>query len=118
MGPATAATVTGGAITDADTSATLSTGSLLLGSASTDGLAIANGTSLTIDGQTISFSSSVATTIPPSANGGTVSTSGTIQDLLNAIDAITGGTSSLTGGKLVIGSGTTQNLVINGTAAN
>jgi flagellin-like hook-associated protein FlgL len=116
LGPSTAATYTATtAAADSKTGATTSAATLLSGgTTAVDGLgtAITDGSSLIVDGQTISFSSSAATTAP-SASGGTVSTNGTVQDVLNAIDAITGGTSSVTAaGKLSITSGTTQNLVI------
>jgi flagellin len=120
LGNAASATVTGTALTDSDTSDTVSaTTALSGGTTSTDALATAltAGTSLTVDGKTITFATSGATST--SANGGTINvSSGTVGDILSAIDEITGtsAASSVTGGKLVINTGTTSDLTIGGTA--
>jgi flagellin-like hook-associated protein FlgL len=51
----------------------------------------ADGDTLTVDGKILTFSSTNPTSTP-SADGGTISTTGTVQNLLDAIDAITGST--------------------------
>jgi hypothetical protein len=84
---------------------------VITGSSSVDGLTIADGDSFKIDGKTISFSSSAATAT--TANGGVISTTGTVQDLLDAIDKVTGnppGTASVASGALVIHTGTASDL--------
>jgi len=105
------------AVSDSDSSSTVTTATVLSGgTTSTDGLgtAIATGTSLVVDGKTITFSNSATTT--PSATGGNIDISGTVNDVLSAINAITGGTSSVAAGKLVIGSGTASDLTISGSS--
>jgi flagellar hook protein FlgE len=53
--------------------------------------AFADGDTLTVNGKTITFSASNPTTSPPGASGGTINlTTGTVGDLLGAIDAISG----------------------------
>ena len=111
--------VSGSNLTSTKTATTVTSATLLSGgSTTTDGLstALANGDSLVIDGKTINFSSSVATTTP-SANGGTVNISGSVSDVIAAVDAITGGTTTVNGnGGLVVGTGTTQALTISGSS--
>jgi flagellin len=125
LGPATAATVTGGVIdTNAASSAPAITATTLLVGAAGTALATApaSGSDLTIDGKTISFTTA-QTDVTSDGSGdvtigiGTGSTA-TVQTLLSAIDGITGATtaSSVSSGSLVINSGTAQNLVIGGTA--
>src|SRR5262249_5944183 len=82
------------------------------------GTAITNGSTLTIDGKTITFSTSQTTETTDAAGNvtmgiGTGSTL-TVQDVLSAIDGITGATtgSTVSGGKLVVSTGTNQNLVL------
>nr|HEV8010221.1 flagellar protein [Bradyrhizobium sp.] len=121
LGSGTNVTVTGTALTDSDTTDTVSASTLLVGgTTTTDGLATApaNGSSLTVDGKTITFSTAqTSTTTDGSGNVtigiGTGSTA-TVQTVLSAIDGITGATtpSTVTAGKLVLSTGTTQNLVI------
>jgi flagellin len=72
----------------------------------------ANGDTVTVDGKTLTFSSSASTNT--NANGGTISTTGTVQALLTAIDQITGAAtaSSVSGGKISIHTGTAADLSI------
>ena len=121
LGNGVNATVTGTALTDSDTTDTVTAATLLVGgTATTDGLATApaNGSSLVVDGKTITFSTAqVATTTDGAGNVtigiGTGSTA-TVQTVLTAIDGITGATtaSKVTAGALVLSTGTSQNLVI------
>jgi flagellin len=119
----TSASATQGAvIVDAKT-ATTTSGSTLLsgGTTSTDGLgtALTAASTLTVNGQTISFSTSAATST--SATGGVINvTTGTVQDVLDAIDKVTGtfGTASastITAGKITLSTGTTSDLSVAGT---
>jgi flagellin len=113
-------TVTGGSVSDSSNAAiTANTTLLNLKTVPT------SGTSLTIDGKTISFSTG-QTTITNDGQGdytigiGTGS-SLTVQDVLNTIDNVTGAAaaghaSSVSGGDLVLSTGINQNLVIGGTA--
>jgi hypothetical protein len=71
---------------------------------------------ITINGTTIAFNSGSGTT--GSAVAGTLSidvTTDDVQDVLDAIDAISGGTSSITGGAITLNTGTTSDLTIGGT---
>jgi flagellin len=121
LGSGTNATVAGTALTDSDTSDTVTAATLLVGgTAATDGLATApaNGSSLVVDGKSITFSTAqVATTTDGAGNVtigiGTGSTA-TVQTVLTAIDGITGATtaSTVAAGKLTLSTGTSQNLVI------
>jgi flagellin len=109
LGPSTAATVTGTAIPGA----ALTTTKL---SALTTAITTAD--SLTIDGKTISFTSSGGNTVT-SAGGSLDLTNATVGDLLAAVDTITGaasGSSTLNATKLVLSTGTTTPLVIGGAA--
>jgi flagellin len=118
-GPVANATVAGSVIASTRT-ATSVTGATLLtgGSATVDGLAgtLADGDSLTINGKTISFSTT-ATTTAPAATGGTINLgTGTVSDVLAAIDAITGATTASTAaaGVITLSTGTTSDLAISG----
>jgi len=108
----------GTALTDSDTADTLSTSTLLTGGATIDGLgtSITANSTLVVNGKTITFGSGATST---NANGGNINvTSGTIGDVLTAIDAITGNTatpSSLASGALQLQTGTTSDLTITGT---
>jgi flagellin len=120
---ASASATAGATITDSDTATTVSGATKLSGgTTSTDGL----GTSLTatstlsVNGQTITFSTSAATST--SATGGVINiTSGTVQDVLDAIDKVTGtfGTgsaSTIASGKITLNTGTTSDLSVSGTS--
>jgi flagellin len=117
----TDATATGATLTDSQTTSppVVSANSFLTGSTTTDGISgtIANNSSLTINGQTITFSTSAATTTP-SATGGTINlTTGKLSDVLAAINAITpGGTSVVTAGAIVLHTGTSGPLTVGGSA--
>ena len=108
LGPATNNTVTGGAVAGA-TSTSVKLTALTSPITTTD--------SLTIDGKTISFANGGGTTFTSTGETLDLSTA-TVGDLLNAIDGITGTTtlSSLNSTDLVLSTGTTQPLVIGGTA--
>jgi flagellin-like hook-associated protein FlgL len=75
--------------------------------------------SFTVDGKTISFTSSGGSTF--STTGATLDlTTATVGDVLKAVDTIAGntvGTSTLATGKLTLASGTAQDLVLGGTAS-
>ncbi len=109
LGPSTANTVTGTAIPGAAATTTK------LSALTT---AITTADSLTIDGKTISFTSSGGNTVT-SAGGSLDLTNATVGDLLAAVDTITGaasGSSTLNATKLVLSTGTTSPLVIGGAA--
>ena len=112
-------TVTGSAVTDSSNAA-ITANTTLLNLKTVP----ANGSTLTIDGKTITFSTA-QTTITNDAQGdytigiGAGSTLN-VQDLLSSIDSITGASASSTvngSGDLVLSTGITQNLVIGGTGA-
>ncbi len=136
LGPGTNNTATGAALTNDQTGGTapsITAATKLVGTAgaSSDDLAtaIADGSTLTVDGKTITFSTSATAASATDANGnvtigvGTGSTA-TVQTVLSAIDSITGATgtnaSKVTAGSLVLSTGTTQSLTIaqSGTGAN
>ena len=109
LGPSSAATVTGGAITGAAATTT---------KLSALGTPITSADSLTIDGKTISFTNSGGNTVT-SAGGSLDLTNATVGDLLAAVDTITGaasGSSTLNATKLVLSTGATSPLVIGGAA--
>ena len=120
----TATTFTGTAVTNNQTGGsapniTATTSLAAAASSSSDGLgtAVANGNSLVVNGKTLTFSSSASTST--NSNGGTISTTGTVQDILTAIDQITGAStaSTVSSGKLVVSTGTSADLSITGTSA-
>src|SRR5271163_2227341 len=125
LGTATNASVTGSAVDNNNSSPVAITAATLLVGASGTGsndlaTAITNGSTLTVDGKTITFSTaSTSSTTDSSGNitlgigsGSTLS----VGTVLSAIDSITGTAtaSSVAGGKLVLNTGTTQNLVVSG----
>ena len=123
--------VTGTAVTnDATTGAAgISATTLLVGTAgsSSNDLqspGITNGSTLSIDGKTITFSTA-QTTASTDGSGNVTIGIGTgstlkISDVLSAIDSITGTAtaSSVSGGSLVLSTGTAQNLVIGAGTGN
>jgi flagellin len=131
LGPGSNATATGAVVdNDNTTAAPISATTQLVGTAGagSNDLAtvIANGSVLTVDGKSITFSTaSTATSADSSGNVtigiGTGSTA-TVQTVLSAIDGITGTAtaSTVSGGKLLLSTGTTSNLTISqsGTGAN
>ncbi len=123
----TSATSTGTSVSnDNSTPAAISTSTQLVGTASSTSNdlaagAITDGSTLVVDGKTITFSTGTTTASSGSSSTGftigigTGSTA-TIQTILTDIDAITGGSgSTVVGGKLEIATGTTANLTITGT---
>jgi flagellin len=132
LGPGSNNTATGTAVNNKLTVPVAITAStLLVGGANSDSLTttIADGSTLTVDGKTITFSTSATAASATDANGnvtigvGTGSTA-TVQTVLSAIDGITGATgsnaSTVSSGSLVLSTGTTQSLTIaqSGTGAN
>ncbi len=113
----TNATVTGSSVSNDNTTAAAISGSTLLsgtgGSTSNDlASAITTGDTLTVDGTTFTF---VAGT---TSSGTNIGIGNSLTHLLSAIDTVTGAStaSSISGGKIVLSTGTTQNLVLAGTA--
>jgi len=112
------AAAAGTLISDAKTATTTTAATLLSGgTTSVDGLttAIATSDTITVNGKAISFNSGSGTT--GSATAGTLSidiTTGTVGDIINAVNAITGGTSTISGGAITLHTGTAQDLTISG----
>ena len=123
--------VTGTAVTnDATTGAAgISATTLLVGTAGStsndlQSPGITNGSTLSIDGKTITFSTA-QTTASTDGSGNVTIGIGTgstlkVSDVLSAIDSITGTAtaSSVSGGSLVLSTGTAQNLVIGAGTGN
>jgi flagellin len=120
-------TLTGTAVTnDATTGAAAITATTQLvgtaGSTSNDlqSPGITNGSVLTVDGKTISFSTAQTSSTTDALGNVTigigVGSTLKVSDVLAAIDSITGASaaSSVSGGKLVLSTGTAQNLVLGG----
>jgi flagellin len=121
-------TVTGTSITNDATSgaAAITAATQLVGTASSTSndlqTAITNGSVLTVDGKTISFSTAQTSSTTDSLGNVTigigVGSTLKVSDVLAAIDSITGASgstaSSVSGGKLVLSTGATQNLVLGG----
>jgi flagellin len=82
--------------------------------------AITTGSVLTVDGKTITFSTATTATSTDANGNVTIGTgagsTATVQTVLSAIDGITGAATAsvVTAGKLVLSTGTAQNLVISG----
>src|SRR6266481_4515593 len=117
LGNNTNATVTGSAVNNDNTTAVAITGSTLLsgaGSSTSNDLAtsITTGDTLTVDGVTFTF---VAGSVSAGTN---IGVGDTVGHLLSAIDAVTGSTvaSTVSGGKVVLSTGVTQNLTLAGSA--
>jgi flagellin len=117
--------VTGTAVTnDATTgAAAISATTLLVGTAGStsndlQSPGITNGSTLTVDGKTITFSTAQTTSSTDGSGNVTIGIGAgstlKVSDVLAAIDSITGTStaSSVSSGKLVLSTGTTQNLVI------
>src|SRR5580693_905774 len=130
LGPGTSVSVTGAAINNDNTTAAapITAATQLVGTpgaASNDlAAAITSGSVLTVDGKTITFSNAQATTTTDSGGNVTIGigtgSTATVQTVLSAIDGITGTAtaSTVAAGKLVLNTGTTQNLVIAGGTGN
>ena len=117
LGASTNATVTGTAVNnDNTTPAAISGTTLLSGTSSSTSndltSAITTGDTLTVDGTTFTF---VAGT---TSSGTNIGVGDTVAHLLSAIDTVTGASvaSSVSGGKITLSTGTTQNLVLAGSA--
>jgi flagellin-like hook-associated protein FlgL len=121
LGPGSNNTVTGTAVNNhLTTPVAITAATLLVSATNADTLAATptNGSSFTVDGKSITFSTS-QTSVTTDASGnvtigvGTGSTL-TVGDVLKAVDGITGATtaSTVSSGSLVLSTGTTQNLVI------
>src|SRR5271169_4561804 len=121
LGPGTNATVTGTAVLNNLSTAVAITGNTeLVAVTNTDTLSAtpANGSSFTVDGKSITFSTA-QTTVTTDASGNVTIGVGAgstlkVSDVLSAIDTITGATtaSTVSAGKLVLSTGTAQPLVI------
>jgi flagellin len=126
LGPGTNNTGTGSAVDNNLTSAVAITGATLLVSASnanTLAATPANGSTLTIDGKTITFSNATTTASSTDSNGNVTigigaGSTASVQTVLSAIDGITGTSTAsvVTAGALVLSTGTASNLTIAGTA--
>jgi flagellin len=121
LGPGTNNTVTGSVVDNNLTSAVpITAATKLVSATNSDTLATtpANGSSFTVDGKSITFSTA-QTNVSTDASGnvtigvGTGSTL-TVGDVLSAVDGITGTAtaSTISAGKLVLSTGTSQSLVI------
>jgi flagellin len=130
LGSGTNNTVTGAVIDNDNTTASvaITAATQLVGTASGTSndlhAAIADGSVLSVDGKTITFSTAQTSTTTDANGNVTIGTgagsTATVQTVLNTIDSITGaGTAStVNAGKLVLSTGTTSNLVIAGGTGN
>jgi flagellin len=118
-GAPTNGTVTALAASNNKAAAGITTSTTLSGTGTTDSVAtnFSASDTIVINGKTISFNSGAGNS--GTAAGGNLSidvTTGTVGDVLTAIDAITGGTgSSITAGKITLNTGTASDLTISGT---
>jgi flagellin-like hook-associated protein FlgL len=121
----TNAAATGTAVNNDDTTvAPISTATLLVGTAGTTSndlaTAITDGSTLVVNGKTITFSTATTSSTGSASSGFTIGigtgSTASVATILSDIDAITGTTpaSSVTSGKLVLQTGTTANLTITG----
>src|ERR1700744_6292345 len=121
----TSATATGTAVNNDDTtSVPITTATQLVGTAGTTSNdlpsgGITNGSTLVVNGKTITFSTANTTTSGSAAPGSTIGigtgSTNTVQTVLSDIDAIAGGTgSTVSAGALVLQTGTTSSLTITG----
>src|SRR5580704_13387396 len=121
LGNGTNNTVTGTAVdNNLTTPAAITAATALVSATNSDSLAAtpANGSSFTVDGKSITFSTGQTNVTSDGSGNVTIGvgagSTATVQTVLTAIDGITGaGTAStVSAGKLVLSTGTTQNLVI------
>ena len=121
----TNAAATGTAVNNDDTTVVVITSAtLLVGTANTTSndlaTAITDGSTLVVNGKTITFSTATTSSTGSAASGFTIGigagSTASVATVLSDIDAITGTTpvSSVSGGKLVLQSGITSNLTITG----
>jgi hypothetical protein len=119
---ATNVTLTGSAVlNNLGTPVAITAATKLVSAATSDTLAAtpANGSSFTVDGKSITFSTAQTTSTTDAAGNVTIGVGAgstlTIQSVLTAIDGITGAATASTvsaTGQLLLSTGTTQNLVI------
>jgi flagellin-like hook-associated protein FlgL len=126
LGSLTNATATGAVVNNDNTGGAvpITAATQLVGTASATsndlGTAITNGSTLTVDGKTITFSTSQTNVTGDGQGDFTIGIGAgstlKVSDVLAAVDNISGATvpSTVTGGKLVLSTGTTQNLVLGG----
>jgi len=99
-------------------SAPITTSTLLVTASNSDTLAATPTSSFTVNGKTISFSTSQTNITRDGSGNVTIGTGSgstlTVGDVLNEINTITGGTSSITGGAITLNTGTTSDLVLGG----
>ena len=106
------------------TPAPITAATKLVTAATSDTLAATPTGVLTVNGKTITFSTSQTTSTTDASGNVTIGTGAgstrTVGDLLTAIDGITGASvaSTVAGGKLTISTGTTSDLVISGTGTS
>jgi flagellin-like hook-associated protein FlgL len=121
LGPGTNNTVTGTVVdNNLTTPAAITASTLLVSATNSDTLATtpANGSSFTVDGKSITFSTGQTDVTTDTSGNVTIGVGAgstlTVGDVLKAVDGITGATtaSTVSAGKLVLSTGTTQNLVI------
>jgi flagellar hook protein FlgE len=110
--------VNGVAVNDQEATAEpITSTTLLSGSAGSDSLSsgFKNGDTITVNGKTITFTTSSTVATSTGSNGGTINLStGNVGTLLTAIDEISGTTtpSSVAGGVVTLQTGTAQNLSV------
>jgi flagellin-like hook-associated protein FlgL len=121
LGPGTNNTVTGTVVDNNLTTAVpITAATELVSATNSDTLATtpANGSSFTVDGKSITFSTGQTDVTTDTSGNVTIGVGAgstlTVGDVLKAVDGITGATtaSTVNAGKLVLSTGTTQNLVI------
>jgi flagellin-like hook-associated protein FlgL len=116
--PTDAAAAAGSVVNNSLTVPAPITGATLLsGGANTDSVSsdFVAGDTIVVNGTTISFNSGAGTT--GTAAGGDLSidvTTGTVQNVIDAVNAITGGTSTITGGAITLHTGTASDLTVSG----
>jgi flagellin-like hook-associated protein FlgL len=114
-GTAVAATVAGSAVNNVQTptAAPITAATTLTGGTNTDslGTSIASGDTLIVNGTTLTF-------VNGTAGVNQISLSGTVQDVLDAVDNVTGSATpaSITAGAISFGTGTASDLTLGGTA--
>jgi flagellar hook protein FlgE len=113
------------ALNQASPAAPITGATLLSGASGSDSLAhpFVAGDTLTVDGKTITFTTGTSAPTSTSATGGVINlTTGTVQDVLDAIDKVTGtvgtpGASSIAGGAITLNTGTAQDLKVSSSSA-
>jgi flagellin len=133
LGTGTNSTVTGTAVdtdqTGSTTPVAITASTQLVGTAAANSddlhTAITNGSVLSVDGKTITFSTGQTSTTTDGNGNITIGigagSTATVQTVLSAIDGITGATTASTvngTGQLVLSTGTTQNLILAGGTGN